>query len=46
MRRSAASSREPPAYVAGQSDLATGLLPTCPVCSGRDHEVAVGAVLG
>ncbi len=28
------------------SELATGLLPSCPVCSGRDHDVAVGGVLG
>lgn len=29
-----------------QSDLVTGLLPSCPVCNGRDHDVAVGGVLG
>lgn len=25
--------------------LATGLLPACPVCDGRDHDVAIGGTL-
>lgn len=28
------------------SELATGLLPSCPVCDSRDHEVSVGGVVG
>lgn len=28
------------------SELVTGRLPRCPVCSSRDHDVAVGGVLG
>ena len=28
------------------SELATGLLPRCPVCSSRDHDVSVGGVVG
>lgn len=27
-------------------ELATGLLPRCPVCAGRDHDVSLGGVLG
>lgn len=28
------------------SELATGLLPRCPICEGRDHEVSLGGLLG
>ena len=28
------------------SELATGLLPCCPVCGNRDHDVAVEGVVG
>lgn len=28
------------------SELATGLLPACPVCQNRDHEVATQEVVG
>lgn len=28
------------------SELATGLLPSCPVCESRDHDVAVDGVVG
>jgi hypothetical protein len=28
------------------TDLGSGLLPSCPVCSGRDHEVVLGGVVG
>jgi hypothetical protein len=27
-------------------ELATGLLPCCPVCGGRDHDVAVAGTIG
>ncbi len=28
------------------TELASGRLPCCPVCSGRDHDVSVGGVVG
>lgn len=28
------------------AELATGLLPACPVCGGRDHDVAVAGTIG
>lgn len=28
------------------TELGTGRLPSCPVCGGRDHEVAVAGTLG
>ena len=27
-----------------ETELASGLLPRCPVCSGRDHEVLLGGI--
>ena len=27
-----------------RTELASGLLPRCPVCSGRDHEVLLGGI--
>ena len=29
-----------------ETELATGLLPVCPVCGGRDHEVLMEGTLG
>ena len=29
-----------------QEELATGLLPSCPVCSGRDHQVLLAGTIG
>jgi hypothetical protein len=29
-----------------ETDLESGRLPRCPVCSGRDHDVVVGGVVG
>lgn len=28
------------------TELATGLLPSCPVCGGRDHEVLLSGTIG
>ena len=28
------------------TEVATGLLPSCPVCSGRDHQVLLSGTLG
>jgi hypothetical protein len=28
------------------TELATGLLPTCPVCGGRDHDVLLSGTIG
>lgn len=28
------------------TELATGLLPSCPVCGGRDHDVLIGGTFG
>ncbi|MFN2525695.1 MAG: hypothetical protein ABR505_05460 [Actinomycetota bacterium] len=28
------------------TELATGLLPRCPVCGGRDHEVSLAGMIG
>ncbi len=28
------------------TELATGLLPTCPVCGGRDHQVLLSGTIG
>ena len=28
------------------TELATGMLPSCPVCSGRDHQVLLAGTLG
>ena len=29
-----------------ETELATGLLPACPVCDGRDHQVLLAGTLG
>ncbi len=29
-----------------QTELATGLLPSCPVCGGRDHQVLLAGIMG
>ena len=29
-----------------RTELATGLLPSCPVCGGRDHQVLLSGIMG